>query len=64
MLYAGLNWAGSEQPRPIMSSPPHSSLASDADFKRGDEVLRNALSNFCFIAAHYCLVSFFGTKGK
>jgi len=24
MLYAGLNWAGSEQPRPILSSPPPS----------------------------------------
>ena len=40
MLYAGLNWAGSEQPRPILSSPPPSSLASVAGLKGGDEVLR------------------------
>ena len=40
LLYAGLNWVGSYQPRAIVSSPPPSSLAQIAGLKGGDEVLR------------------------
>jgi regulator of sigma E protease len=40
LLYAGLNWAGSEQPRPILASPAPGTLAHAAGLKGGDEVLR------------------------
>jgi regulator of sigma E protease len=40
LLYACLNWAGSEQPRPVLSSPPPMSLADQVGLKSGDEVLR------------------------
>ena len=40
LLYACLNWAGSQQPRPILSSPPPGTVAYEAGLKGGDEVLR------------------------
>ena len=40
LLYSGLNWAGSEQPRPILASPAPGTLAHAAGLKGGDEVLR------------------------
>ena len=40
LLYAGLNWAGSEQPRPILASTAPGTVAHASGLKGGDEVLR------------------------
>jgi regulator of sigma E protease len=39
VLYAAVNWMGSEQPKAIIAHPPATSLAAQAGLKAGDEIL-------------------------
>ncbi len=39
LLYAGINWVGSEQAKAVIAQPPAASLAQEAGLKGGDEVL-------------------------
>ena len=39
LLYAVVNWIGSEQPKAIIAQPPTASLAATAGLKAGDEIV-------------------------
>jgi regulator of sigma E protease len=39
LLYAAINWVGSEQAKAVIAQPPAASLAQEAGLKGGDEVL-------------------------
>jgi regulator of sigma E protease len=39
LLYAAVNWIGSEQPKAIIAQPPAASLAQQAGLQGGDEIL-------------------------
>ncbi len=41
-IYAGLNWAGVQEPQPVLSTPVAGSLAERAGLRAGDWVLRAA----------------------
>lgn len=45
VLYAAVNWAGVQEPQPILSGPVAGSLADQAGLQGGDRVVRAALAD-------------------